>query len=224
MKLTEKVTLEQRFEDGEGISHMDICDKSILDEGRSVAKTWGWIGSSKFKKQPGRGHWSGPEWGETQELRSQMKPVHHQPASLGKSHSEITPTVTKSKPRSSQSNFFFFHFPPSPGDIWTMSEDSFGCCNWEVCLVTQSCPTLCDPMDCSPPGFSTHEDSPGKNTGVGCHSLLQGIFPTQGLNLGLLHCRADSLLSKPPAKNNWEQRAANWHLIILKCCYTSYKA
>ena len=32
-------------------------------------------------------------------------------------------------------------------------------------------------------------DFPGKNTGVGCHSLLQGIFPTQGLNSGLLHCR-----------------------------------
>ena len=32
-------------------------------------------------------------------------------------------------------------------------------------------------------------DSPGKNTGVGCHSLLQGIFPTQRSNLGLLHCR-----------------------------------
>ena len=31
--------------------------------------------------------------------------------------------------------------------------------------------------------------SPGKNTGVGCHVLLEGIFPTQGLNLGLLHCR-----------------------------------
>ena len=32
-------------------------------------------------------------------------------------------------------------------------------------------------------------DSTAKNTGVGCHSLLQGIFPTQGSNLGLLHCR-----------------------------------
>ena len=32
-------------------------------------------------------------------------------------------------------------------------------------------------------------NSPGKNTRVGCHSLLQGIFPTQGSNLGLLHCR-----------------------------------
>ena len=40
--------------------------------------------------------------------------------------------------------------------------------------------------------------SPGKNTGVGCHSLLQGIFPTQGWNLGLLHCRQIFLLSEPP--------------------------
>ena len=55
-------------------------------------------------------------------------------------------------------------------------------------LVAQSCPTLCNPMDCSPPGSSVHEDSPGKNTGVGCHTLLQGIFPTQGLNPGLPHC------------------------------------
>ena len=53
------------------------------------------------------------------------------------------------------------------------------------CLVTQSCLTLCDPMNCSPPGSSVHGDSPGKNTGVGCHALLQGIFPTQGSNPGL---------------------------------------
>ena len=32
-------------------------------------------------------------------------------------------------------------------------------------------------------------DSPGKNSGVGCHFLLEGIFPTHGLNPGLLHCR-----------------------------------
>ena len=44
-------------------------------------------------------------------------------------------------------------------------------------------------MDYSLPGSSIHGDSPGKNTGVGCHVLLQGIFPTQGLNPGLLHCR-----------------------------------
>ena len=52
-----------------------------------------------------------------------------------------------------------------------------------------SCVWLCDSMDCSPPGSSVHGIFPGKNTGVGCHFLLQGVFPTQGLNLGLLHCR-----------------------------------
>ena len=56
-------------------------------------------------------------------------------------------------------------------------------------LVAQSCSTLCDPMDCGPPGSSVHGDSPGKNTGVGCHALFQGIFPNQGLNPHLLHCR-----------------------------------
>ena len=45
------------------------------------------------------------------------------------------------------------------------------------------------PMHCSLPGSSVHGDSPGKNTGVGCHAVLQGIFPTQRLNLGLPHCR-----------------------------------
>ena len=58
-----------------------------------------------------------------------------------------------------------------------------------LCLVAQSCPTLFSPMDHSLPGSSVHEDSPGKNTGVGCHALLQRIFPTQGLNPGLPHCR-----------------------------------
>ena len=46
-----------------------------------------------------------------------------------------------------------------------------------LCLVAQSCLTLCDLVNCSPPGFSAHGDSPGKNTGVGCHALLQGIKP-----------------------------------------------
>ena len=43
-------------------------------------------------------------------------------------------------------------------------------------------------MDCSLPGFSVHGDSPGKNTGVGCHALLQGLFPTYWSNPGLQHC------------------------------------
>ena len=89
---------------------------------------------------------------------------------------------------------------------------------------------FCNPMDCSPPGSSvlfqasnvscsvlsdssrSHGlqparllcpwNSPGKNTGVGCHSLLQGILPTQGSNLGLLHSCKDSLPSELPGKPN----------------------
>ena len=56
---------------------------------------------------------------------------------------------------------------------------------WPIlCLDAQSSPTPWNLMD-----SSVHGDSPGKNTGVGCHVLLQGIFPTQGLNPGLPHCR-----------------------------------
>ena len=58
-----------------------------------------------------------------------------------------------------------------------------------VYLVAQWCLTLCYPMDYSPQGSSFHRDSPGKNIGVGCHALLQGIFPTQESNPGLPHCR-----------------------------------
>ena len=58
------------------------------------------------------------------------------------------------------------------------------CCAVRSCLVMSS---LCKPMDCSLPVSSIHRDSPGRNTGVGCHALLQGIFPTQGSNLGLPH-------------------------------------
>ena len=58
-----------------------------------------------------------------------------------------------------------------------------------LCLVAQSCPTLSDPVDCSPPGSSVLGDSPGKNTGVSCHALHQGIFPTQRSNPGFSHCR-----------------------------------
>ena len=54
----------------------------------------------------------------------------------------------------------------------------------QACMCVQSCPILCNPMDYS---------LPGKNTGVGYHFLLRGIFPTQGLNPCLLHWRVDSL-------------------------------
>ena len=62
-----------------------------------------------------------------------------------------------------------------------------------VCSVMSD---SCNSMDYSLPGFSVHGDFPNKNTGVGCHFLLQGIFPTQRLNphlLCLLHWQAESL-------------------------------
>ena len=65
-----------------------------------------------------------------------------------------------------------------------------------LCLAAQSCPTLCDPMDCSPPGSSVHGASPGKNTGVGCHALLQRES-SQPRSPAL---QADSLLTEPPGK------------------------
>ena len=65
-----------------------------------------------------------------------------------------------------------------------------------VCSVTQSCLTLCNSLDSSLPDFSVHGIFQAKNTGIGCHFLLQGIFPTQGSNphlLYLLHWQVDSL-------------------------------
>ena len=74
-----------------------------------------------------------------------------------------------------------------------MYHADIGCSYWErlgvgymgalckcVCvqLVTQSCPTLCNPMD-QPTRLLCPWDSPGENTGVGCHALLQGIFPSR---------------------------------------------
>ena len=54
-------------------------------------------------------------------------------------------------------------------------------------LVARLCPTLCNPVDCSLPGSCVHGIM-DKNSGVGCHFFLQGIFSTQGRNLGLQHC------------------------------------
>ena len=59
--------------------------------------------------------------------------------------------------------------------------------------VSQLCPTLCNPMDCSPPGSFHPWNFLGQSTRVGCHFLLQGIFPTWGSNLSLLHGQAASL-------------------------------
>ena len=65
--------------------------------------------------------------------------------------------------------------------------------NYAVLCAMLSCSVMSDSLRphglYSSPGSSVHGDSPGKNTSVGCHALLQGIFPTQGSKPGLLHCR-----------------------------------
>ena len=60
--------------------------------------------------------------------------------------------------------------------------------SYTVCEVTQSCLTL-QSHGLQPTKLLSPWNFPGKSTGVGCHFLLQGIFPTRGSNLGLLHCR-----------------------------------
>ena len=56
-------------------------------------------------------------------------------------------------------------------------------------VLSCCCVWLCDLIDCSPPASSVYGYSLGKDTGLSCHALLQGIFPTQGLNPALPHCR-----------------------------------
>ena len=69
---------------------------------------------------------------------------------------------------------------------WILSVTKLFC--WCV-LVAQLCLTLCDSHGLKPARCLCPWNSPGKNTGVGCYSLLQEIFLTQGLNPGLLHHR-----------------------------------
>ena len=61
--------------------------------------------------------------------------------------------------------------------------------------VAQSCPTLCDPMDCSLVGFSVHGNFQARVLEWVAISFLQGIFLTQGSNSGLLHCRQTQVQS-----------------------------
>ena len=77
------------------------------------------------------------------------------------------------------------------------------CC---CCLVAQSCPTLCDPVDCSLPGSSVHGDSPGNNTGVGSHSRQQywsgqpGALPDPGIKPASRALAGVFFTAEPPGK------------------------
>ena len=87
------------------------------------------------------------------------------------------------------------------------------CCFWRMqsySLVRTNMPAQSisrvwlfgDPMDCIPTRLLRPWDSPGKNTGVGCHFLFQGIFLIQGLNPCLLHWQVDSLTELPGKPKN----------------------
>ena len=79
--------------------------------------------------------------------------------------------------------------------IWILRGEMKSGMNWDIeidmydiqtllmcCAVHLVISDSLQPRDCSPPGSSVHGDYPGMNCGVGCHALLQGIFPTQGSN------------------------------------------
>ena len=126
------------------------------------------------------------------------------------------------------------HFPVSLAVKWSCGwilangtwgeRTTFTSKPWNLKLV---CPSICclvalfcDPMDCSLPGSSVYGISPGKNTGVGCIFLLQGIFSTQGPNPGLLHWQADSLpLSH---QGSWSVLFPNSSWLRWKLCIKDY--
>ena len=92
--------------------------------------------------------------------------------------------------------------PTSVPEAWQMFSSLFLTTAWEervvLCLAIQSCPTLCDPMNCSSPGSSVHGDSPGKN---GSPCPPPGDLPNPGIKPRSHTLQADSSPSEP-----WEGR------------------
>ena len=102
------------------------------------------------------------------------------------SPSQDTPSAMMAKPGKQE------HTAASPTTLQTCLQGPLSARKVDA-LAAQSGLTLRDPMDCSPTRLLRPWDSPGKTTGVRCHALLQGIFPTQGSNLHLfrlLHWQA----------------------------------
>ena len=132
-------------------------------------------------------------------------PVHHQLPEFTQTHvHRVSDAIQPSHPLASPS-------PPAPNPSQHQSLFQWVSSSHEVAKVlkfqlqhqflqrnprTESRPTLRNPMDCSPSGSSVHWIFPGKDTEMGCHFLLQGIFLTQGSNpslLRLLHWQVNSL-------------------------------
>ena len=125
-------------------------------------------------------------------------------------HSALSPTHLRKAPATPPASFFFWPRCTACGILvpWPGIEPSPSALG--MCVCVQSCLTFCDPMDCCLPAPLSTEFS-GKNTGVGCHFLLRGIFPNQGSNpclLDLLAWQADSLPLSPPENPS----LGVWHL------------
>ena len=84
--------------------------------------------------------------------------------------------------------------------LWSFTWRKLSTINRILTVLVQACLTLCDPMDCSPPGSTVRGNFPGKNARVGCHALLQGIFRTQESKHRSPAVQVDSLLSEPLGK------------------------
>ena len=109
---------------------------------------------------------------------------------------------------------------------WTNTPKEQDCCDSCMCAKSlQSCLTL-QPYGLYPSGLLCPQDSPGKNPGVGCHALLQGIFPTQGSNpclLCLLHWQAGSLPLVPPVTQELQIRSYDQSTECARGCRGQWK-
>ena len=97
--------------------------------------------------------------------------------------------------------------------------DQWTCSKLKSVLITQSCQTLCDPMDCSPPGSSIHGILQSRILEWVATSFSRGIFLTRGLNLGLPHC-GQTLYWLSPQPTNWKRSTSR--LYIVTGAYLTY--
>ena len=84
---------------------------------------------------------------------------------------------------------------------WTLKNGQDATFDVCCCLVAKSCPTLCDPMDCSSPDSSVHT---GQNTGVGCHCLSPRDLPNPGIEPGSPVLAGELLTTEPPGKPKFD--------------------
>ena len=137
------------------------------------------------------------EWKEldNSERSSKSKTSPYSPVVFKQDCSLETNLELWTKKAVSEHLYFSKHFKIVLICIWILKSDYWFFC-WILLLVIQKSENESHTVvsDFAIPWAVAQRvlcprDSPSKNTGVGCHFLLQGIFPTQGLNPGLLHCR-----------------------------------